>query len=391
MKSKTAINNSVAKSVAIAISLGLASHAQATVDSRSYAMGGTGVSNANYLTSSLHNPALAARYSDKDDLGFLLPTFSVQAHDNGDLVSEIENFADAFDIWEETNDQAAQDEWQNALRNMDGDSLTANINSGFVIAIPNQYLSTNFFALADLTLIAAPQINAADLEKDINVDDDLQSRMQALTGGTIDIGLTFAREVDVEALPGKLMLGFSPKFQQLVALGYDVGMADADDQEFTLDDAEMSSGFNMDIGVAYDINEQWQLGLNARNIIENSLETNSFANGNNATYVVSPEFTFGASYQRKFVAISADLDLTEKEYFKEIDYSTQYARVGAELDAWSWAQIRAGYAHSLTDYSEDILTAGIGFKAFGVAGFDLAASYGSDNNYGVSGQLIVHF
>lgn len=379
----------VKNSVATALILGIALQAHATVDTRSYAMGGTGVSNANYLTSSLHNPALAARYADSDDVGVLFPTFSIQAHDGGNIVSELETFADAYDHWEMTNDSASQEEWQNALRNMDGESLTARINTGLVIAIPNKYLSTNFFALTDLSILAAPNVSSEDLVA--NPSDELQSRVYALTGGTVDVGFTFAREVEVDFLPRNLMLGFSPKFQQLVALGYDVGVEDADDQEFTLDDAEMSSGFNMDIGVAYDINERWQLGFNARNIIENSLKTNDLGNNNQLTYLVSPEYTIGASYQRKLIAVSADFELTEKEYFKEIDYSTQYARLGAEFNAWDWAQIRAGYAHSMTEYSEDLLTAGLGLKVFGVAGIDLAASYGSDNQYGVSGQFIVQF
>ncbi len=64
---------------------------------------------------------------------------------------------------------------------------------------------------------------------------------------------------------------------------------------------------------------------------------------------------------------------------------------GAELDAFSWAQLRFGYMHSLTNYADDLATVGLGFKPFGIFGFDLAAQAGKDNNYGASAQLIMHF
>ncbi|MGR5541169.1 hypothetical protein ACPV5V_21695, partial [Vibrio campbellii] len=78
-------------------------------------------------------------------------------------------------------------------------------------------------------------------------------------------------------------------------------------------------------------------------------------------------------------------------YFEQIDYQTQYARIGTELDAWEWAQLRLGYQHSMTDDAEDVITAGMGLKPFGLIGLDLSGSYGKDNNYGVSAQLIMHF
>ncbi len=41
----------------------------------------------------------------------------------------------------------------------------------------------------------------------------------------------------------------------------------------------------------------------------------------------------------------------------------------------------------MTNYSEDVFTAGIGFRPYGVFGFDISGQFGSDDNYGVSAQL----
>jgi opacity protein-like surface antigen len=378
---------------ALAVAL-FSTAATAAIDSRSFAMGGTGVSNANYLTSSFHNPALAARYSERDDFGMILPTVNVRAHDSGDLMTGIDTFIDAFDIWEDSNgaDEEALKEWQNALSSMDGEVVNADVSTGMVIAIPNRYLSANMFAMVNVTAFARPDVEDSDLTI-TDPDDEMESRVLGLGAGTIDIGLTLARELDVDALPGRLYLGVSPKFQQLVALGYSAAIEDSDDDDFDFDDANTSSGFNLDIGLAYDVNDNIQLGFSARNLIEHSLETNTYSTAHSdltkATYVVGPEYVIGASYQTRFISVSADVDLNEKEYFKDIDYATQYARLGAELDAWSWAQIRAGYSMSMNDYSEDMVTAGLGLKLFGSAGLDLSAGYGSDNNYGVAAQFIL--
>jgi opacity protein-like surface antigen len=378
---------------ALAVAL-FSTTATAAIDSRSFAMGGTGVSNANYLTSSFHNPALAARYSERDDFGMILPTINVRAHDSSDLVSSVDTFIDAFDLWEDSNgnDERAREEWQSTLASMDGETINADISTGMVIAIPNQYLSANLFATVNLTAFATPDVDNNDLNI-TSTDEDLNSRVLGLGAGTVDIGLTLARELDIDALPGRLFLGVSPKFQQLVALGYSAAIEDTDEEDFDFDDANTSSGFNLDIGLAYDVNDNIQLGFSARNLLEQTLETNTYATADNqintATYVVGPEFVIGASYQTKLFSVSADVDLNEKEYFKEVDYATQYARLGAEFDAWSWAQVRAGYSMSMNDYAEDMVTAGLGVKLFGTAGLDISAGYGSDNNYGVAAQFIL--
>ncbi|MDR9827851.1 conjugal transfer protein TraF [Vibrio sp. FNV 38] len=366
--------------------------ANATVDSRSFAMGGTGVASASYLTASIHNPALASQYGDSDNFGMILPTFSASVHDSSDMIDTIDRFDDAFMRWEDEiwagNPDASPEEWQNILRELQGEVLTAEASTGIVIAIPNKYINTNLFAMLNANVIAVPLVDEKDFDLGINDPDDLESSVYALGGATLDVGLTFAKQFDWFDKP--LHLGISPKMQQMLSLGYGEAINDADDDDFDFEDANTNSGFNMDIGAAYELTDKWNLAFSARNLISRELETNEYF-GQTSTYIINPEYVFGASYDRGWYTLTSDIDLNSKEYFKEIDYKTQFARFGAEIDAWRWAQLRMGYAYSMTDHADDVVTAGLGLKPFGLFGFDISGSYGKDNNYGISAQMILHF
>ncbi|MGR5541874.1 conjugal transfer protein TraF, partial [Vibrio campbellii] len=111
----------------------------------------------------LHNPALASQYGQSDDFGIILPSVSVSAHDSDDLIDNIDRFDDAFEQWEHGN-EAARSEWEQALRDMQGDVMTAEVSTGIIIALPNKYLSTNFFTQLKANVIAIPEVDEQDLE-----------------------------------------------------------------------------------------------------------------------------------------------------------------------------------------------------------------------------------
>ncbi|GAL12872.1 TraF-related protein [Vibrio astriarenae] len=153
------------------VALALPMMANATVDTRSFAMGGTGVASATYLTSSIHNPALASQYGDSDNFGMILPTFSARVHDSSDMVDTIDRFDDAFARWEDQINngiEASPQEWQDILRELQGEVLTAEASTGIIIAIPNKYLSTNFFALLNANVIGVPLVDERDFNPDID-------------------------------------------------------------------------------------------------------------------------------------------------------------------------------------------------------------------------------
>jgi hypothetical protein len=364
--------------------------AASVADARSMGMAGTGVANATYLSSSFHNPALATNFKEDDDFGIILPTFGGRVHDANSLHTKVSDFEQlTTDFENNPSDKGIKDKWVSALEDMEGSTVDSDIMVGGAIAFPNKYLATNAFVQGRITMLCATNIDSNDLSYDpsqLNVK--LNSSAQLVAAGTVDIGLTLAREIDLAGR--KLQVGISPKYQTLVAVNYK-NKLDNFSNDFDLEeDLQTVSAYNMDAGIAYNMFDNVTFGLTARNMISNELETNQ-SGGDSVTYLVEPEYTMGLAYANNFVSLAVDVDLNERKLFKEFDYAEQFTRIGAEFDAWGWSQVRVGYTVSMTDFQEDLITAGLGFKPFGLFGLDMAGQYGEDDNYGVSAQVVMNF
>ncbi|PSU35511.1 conjugal transfer protein TraF [Photobacterium lutimaris] len=355
-------------------------------DTRSVGMGGVGVASANYLTASFHNPALATQNKRHDRFGMILPVVGARVYDGGDLHDRVDAFQDLNDLLAANpNDPALQEQWRAALLDLDNERIDGDVNVGMVIAIPNRLVSTNFFVSSHAMALLTTDID----ENDLNHNQIVNSNAQGVMGGTVDIGFTFAKEFIF--LDRDLSLGISPKFQQLLAYNYqdNIDTFDDDDFDFSSDYVDKSA-FNADVGAAYALSRNVMLGLSAQNVFSQSLKTN-ISNGNQATFDVNAQYTAAVAYNHPRFTVAADVDLNSNKPFKEQAYKTQFARIGFEADAWRLAQLRLGYIHSMTDYADDLFTAGIGLKPFGKFGLDIAAIYGNEDNYGASAQLVFHF
>lgn len=373
----------------LAIATPLTTNAMTAFDTRSVGMGGTGVASANYLTSSFHNPALSAAYGERDSFGMILPMVGARVHDGDNTIDKLDHFQDLDDNLGSNPSEEALEQWRNALRDLDDGTVNAEANLGMVFAIPNRYLSTNFFVKSQVSVIAAFDVDENDLTLDDPSNGELNSRGQAIGGATVDVGFTFGKEFELNDKP--LYLGISPKYQRIFAVNYIEAVDDFDDDDFDwADEYVEKSAFNVDIGAAYQLNDKTMVGLTGRNLIKQTLKANP-QQGMNATYIVNPEYVLGVAHNRGWVNLAADVDLNAKKYFKEYSYKTQYARLGVEFDAWGWSQVRMGYMHSMTDYAGDLATLGLGFRPFGLLGIDLGAQVGKDDNYGVSAQMTLTF
>lgn len=92
--------------------------------------------------------------------------------------------------------------------------------------------------------------------------------------------------------------------------------------------------------------------------------------------------TAGIAHKSDYHVITAEVDLTKKEAFGYED-DTQWLALGAEFDAWRYAQLRAGVRHNLASnddndgIEEDTqFTAGLGLNIIGVR-VDIGALYSS--------------
>ncbi|CAH0534661.1 hypothetical protein VST7929_02611 [Vibrio stylophorae] len=363
----------------------VATSSQAAIgyDSRSMAMGGTGVASASYLTAAFYNPAQLTNYDDSDDVGLLFPSVGLSASDQNDLLNKLDTFQDI----DKEYTPGHKDEWDAALKALDNSTVAVNLNVGMAIAIPNQYLSTALFVQNQTNVFAQTHIDSRDFGAGFTpVANQMNSTVRGLAGGTLDIGLAMGKAFDVK--DHHFSVGITPKMQTLYMINYGGTPADFEIDDFDYDkNGNDKSTFNLDLGASYQATDSITIALAGRNLIKQSIENNL---DGDATYVVEPKFTLGASYDISWLQLNLDVDLNETKYFEQIDYSTQYVRLGAELNAWDWAQLRAGYAASLTD-AGSMLTAGIGLHPFGAFGIDLAGQYSTDNGYGASAQLIFTF
>lgn len=379
-------------------------------DSRSHAMGGTGVSSADYLTAPFHNPALGARYNESDDIGVLIPSVGAQVFDQNEMVSGLEDFSDTYDALDSAIGSldpnainVAASDAANALKALKDDEAYVQAGVGLAVAIPNQYLSVNLYGKAYADGVVVANIDQSDIDELENLDpmsppsDVPQLNSQGITMGVAiaEGGVSLSKSLEVSY--GTWYLGMTPKYQMVKTINY---VADVDNYEFDDwdDDKYQSedSNFNVDAGVAFELPQGWVFGLSGRNLIENSYDT-AITSGVNGTYTINPIYTAAASFNNPLFTVALDADLNESERYETIngismdEDNTQMAGVGLEFNAWGWAQLRAGYQTDIAGNLDDQFTAGVGLSPFEVVHIDVSASYAGENQFGAVAQTYFTF
>lgn len=401
--------------VSVLTTLSLSANAATqSFDSRSHAMGGTGVSSADYLTAPFHNPALGARYHESDDIGVLLPAAGASVSDPDELVTGLEDFSDTYDrldaslssIDPNEIDKAAQDT-ADSLSALKDDKAFVQAGVGVAIAIPNQYVSVNLYTKAFADAVVVAGVDQADIDYLEALDPntppaslpDLQSKGVTMGVSIIEGGISLSKAFDVSY--GTWYVGMTPKYQMINTINY---VADVNNYEFSDWDSDEyqndDSAFNLDVGMAFEMPEGFVFGLSGKNLISNEYKTEEVS-GVSGVYEINPVYTVGASFNHSLFTVAADIDLNETERYNKISGldaassvdkdNTQMAGIGAEFNAWDWAQVRVGYQHDLAGNLDDQVTAGIGISPFGAVHIDVAASYAGENQFGAVVQTYMTF
>ena len=360
---------------------------------REFAMGGTAVASADYLSAGFSNPALLTHYSDADDddWGLMLPNVYVFASDRNNLLDSIDSFTQSFETLEDgLGGLTTQEDLDNLAASLDALSdkhFIAGGGFGLALAIP----STSFSAA-----VVASTFVEADVFMNIDPDDrdriedavldipSLGSEAVLLGSFRTEIGLAMAREFEFSGRT--VSLGITPKIQNLEILDLVVNAELSDDLEDQIDSDNRftDDNINFDLGASTMVSENLRVGLAARNLMGGTFAGLSGL----YNYKLDPALTTGIAYTSGPLTLAADLDLTTTTRFQEIDSDdSQFLRLGAELK-WQWAQLRAGYILDLEDNYSNMATAGIGFSPFGVMHLDLAGAVG-ENSYG--GSLALSF
>ncbi|WP_370291820.1 conjugal transfer protein TraF [Thalassolituus sp.] len=206
------------------------------------------------------------------------------------------------------------------------------------------------------------------------------SQYEIVAIGIAEVGLSLSREFRVS---GKTFaVGVTPKLQQVATYHY-VGQVNEEDnaEEVELEDSEMTENhINMDIGTSFyiDAAHKMRVGVVIQDLISKDFEYAAVAVDGDADgqiaeggkVSIKPKLRAGIAYEGGWYNVAADLDLTENEALAFED-PTQYLSVGGEMDAFGWAQVRAGLRTNLAADS-NVVSLGAGVSPFGIH-FDLAA------------------
>jgi len=394
-------------------------------------MGGTGVAIAHPAAAGSTNPAMMAseQHDWADDFGLILPSVNARAADEEEAIDQVDEIQDVIDGLESqiaafdpnTSDpQPLQDgaaDLRDRLTAFDRDTMRVNAGLGLSLAVPGQSLAVGVFSNANLTATVRGDVSDNDVsllnaiatatspgDVDTAIDQvtnpdgtlNLTSQGKILASAVAEVGISFARQFEL-ANGDQFQLGLSPKYVELRTFQYTESVSGFEDEEFDSDESQTDkSGFNLDIGAAYAFGDenQWNTGVVVKNLIPMELDSAAsrpLLGEEVRTLELNPMVTAGIAHSGDYHVVSAEIDLTKKEAFGFED-DTQWLAVGAEFDAFRYAQLRAGVRHNLAsnDDNDGIeettqFTAGVGLNILG-ARLDIGALF-SDAEVGAALEL----
>ncbi|WP_423202290.1 conjugal transfer protein TraF [Marinobacter salicampi] len=382
---------------------------------RSIAMGGTGVAVAHPATANTSNPAMlaAGQHEWSDDFGLILPSIHARFADEEETIDQIEDIQDTIDRFGDIDKNSQPEEARQTagelreqLNAFDRDTVRIDAGLGLSLAVPNNSVSVGVFTNATLRATVRGEFDEADdqflanlenADKDellfADLERDLQSRGRILASAVAEVGVAFARSFDIQER--SVQIGISPKYVQIQTFQYTQTVSSFDDDEFDADDSQTDkSGFNFDLGAAYAFGEeqQWNAGLAIKNVIPMELDSAaSRVDEEVHTFELGPLATAGIAHSGEFHVLTAELDLNKQKAFGYGD-DTQWLAVGAELDAFRYAQLRFGARQNLASNDDNSgieektqLTFGVGLAPFG-ARLDIAGLV-SDADLGAAIEL----
>lgn len=372
-----------------------------SMDPRSFALGGAGVSSADSGNAVFMNPALLSATHSDDDFSIELPIVGARLYDPGELADGLDDYQDSnvegeFDAalvaLRATPSAANYDNVATATGNLltkldaiANDAVQAELMAGMVVGVPNKTLGVSVVASGRVVLGGILNMTAVDraLLQGVIADANntapvsefdgigsgaLTSTLDARGAYIQEVGVALSREFDIGGSPWAI--GITPKVVKVRTFDYSaaVNTADIGDDDKGRKDYDE---FNMDVGVAKDFGAGFRAGLVVKDLIGQEYET---ARGNKIN--LDPQVRVGVSHRNEFVMVTADLDFTENE---PVGYESksQYLALGAELDIFDTVQIRIGYKHNMSDEDTSAPTVGFGFSPFGLH-IDAAVSANDD-------------
>jgi F plasmid transfer operon, TraF, protein len=356
-------------------------------EGRSLGMGGASVATADLATAPWANPAMLTNQRPSDDFSLLLG-IGAFIRDNNDLVSDIDDFQsadqrrqDAANSGDSAAEAAAVLDMSNIVGGIGGKDLAVDVTGLAAMGIAFDTFAMAVSIRSDA--IAAGTVTNLSCQVttpgcDPNQVTDSNYNILNVEGVlATEFGVSFAKSFRV--YDRKLSVGIKPKVIDLQALSYQESILTVDSIDSITNQenkTDLGTVTTVDIGLAYDINKSFRLGLNIGNLIEKDFDIG----GQKLKYETTARL--GAAYRNRFLTLAVDYDLIENDPLLAdpnfSDLKTQYLAAGAEFNAFDFAQLRIGIAKNMAngisgDAKTTALTAGVGFWL----GFnlDVAATY----------------
>lgn len=357
-----------------------------TFDPRSMGMGGTGVADGAPGDAGYYNPALLATARASDDFSLDFPVIGVTLADPDNLRDGLDTFqnndnttkfSDAITVFQSSPTQANADAAASAgqallsdLQGLSNKAVQFDANGGLAIAVPSEHLGVsvvvNARALGGVLLdVTASDIGAiqAALTKIQNLDPSVTDPTQNLTSAVLgtgailqEAGVSLARQFNIAGR--QVAFGVTPKLVRADTFDYKV---DVNNGSVTLGEGRKSqTSVNLDLGTAMQFANGLKAGLVIKNVIPKDYTT-----ALNNVIKSKPQARAGVAYQNGWSSLAMDIDLIKNDP-TGLDKPTQYIALGGELDAWGWAQLRAGYRYNMKDNNTSAASLGIGVSPFGV-------------------------
>ncbi|MDH4234654.1 MAG: conjugal transfer protein TraF [Gallionella sp.] len=252
-------------------------------------------------------------------------------------------------------------------------------------------LISQYFTVDTTTNPSAPTVTSI-----FNTSTGLKSSVD-IRGVTMgEFGFAFARQIgEGEAAWG---LGITPKMVKVNLYDYSVNVdSNTNNTPDGSDYTAKYSHFNFDLGVAKNYGNGWRTGFVMKNVIPHTYDFKRIQNGalpgspqiTTGEINLKPQARVGASHTNSWSTVAMDLDLTANDP-AGLEKKSQYLALGAELNAWDWAQLRLGYRANLKDSARNVPSIGVGLAPFGVMHFDLSVAK-SSNEIGASARLAFTF
>jgi len=408
-------------------------------DTRSMAMGGAGVAVGGADAAPLFNPALLSVTKEEDDFAIILPTIgvrlsdpenlrdSIDAFDAGNYVNNLQNSITTLNnsinaippvkATIEANAAVVGGEIQKVsdnLATLSNKPITAEVGLATVVAIPSKKYGAAFYASGTVTAgglfnyndaatLTAPTTGlsalaascAADAVVNAAACNTLRSfDTNTLTSGIhfkgvqlVEAGFALSREFQIKE--HGVSFGITPKIVKAQLFDTVVKVNDTNRSDISISDNSKEYTFaNFDLGVAKNYSNGWRSGFVIKNVIPQTLDFKSVPGAPVESLKLMPQARIGVSHANSFSTVALDLDLTRNDP-AGFENHTQYIALGGELNAWDWAQLRAGYRVDMVDSARSVASVGVGISPFGVHA-DIAVA-GNATDIGASFQLGFHF